>query len=240
MYQCQECLVTTQTKKVVKHSPTNAYLLNTHALHNYWKILAVLPPDLCKQFEAATVMDHNSLCLHAVELLCTPKSTEGGHIPADSAVNTSKQPAPAIDKVTKLETRTWKASKTMKMREQGKTFLSHSRSCHSMDFQSWCLRGSACSNLQSHCIKCSTLSIFCSVSNSGPLLWSGHLEYSTSSAILFNFWAPAYTSTQLLCNAASLWSHFSTGASNTGKLLDWTHWSTPTHLCTCNFRCSWP
>ncbi|KAI9566586.1 hypothetical protein HD554DRAFT_1985765, partial [Boletus coccyginus] len=41
----QEHLVSTQTKKVIEHSPIGMYLLNTHALHNYHQILSVLSPD---------------------------------------------------------------------------------------------------------------------------------------------------------------------------------------------------
>ncbi|KAL4065523.1 hypothetical protein V8B97DRAFT_1846436, partial [Scleroderma yunnanense] len=39
----QEHLVTTRTKDLVSHLPTNAFLLNTHALHNYQHLAAVIP-----------------------------------------------------------------------------------------------------------------------------------------------------------------------------------------------------
>ncbi|KAI9458789.1 hypothetical protein HD554DRAFT_2029488, partial [Boletus coccyginus] len=44
----QKCLVSTWTKKVIEHSPTGTYLLNTHTLHNYHQILSILSPDLRK------------------------------------------------------------------------------------------------------------------------------------------------------------------------------------------------
>ena len=106
----------TQIKKVVEHSLTNAYLLNMHTLHNYWQILAVLPPDLCTWLKAAVVTDHDSLCLHTVKLICA--LTEGESNLADSTLNSLEQPALAFVKATKSGTR--KASKAMKTEGKGK------------------------------------------------------------------------------------------------------------------------
>ncbi|KIO07666.1 hypothetical protein M404DRAFT_104131, partial [Pisolithus tinctorius Marx 270] len=36
----QENDKTTRTKMIINHTPTNAFLLNTHALHNYKRIAA--------------------------------------------------------------------------------------------------------------------------------------------------------------------------------------------------------
>ncbi|KIK71775.1 hypothetical protein PAXRUDRAFT_72744, partial [Paxillus rubicundulus Ve08.2h10] len=43
VFERQERLLTTRTKDVVDHVPTNAYILNTYALHNYRWITAVVP-----------------------------------------------------------------------------------------------------------------------------------------------------------------------------------------------------
>ena len=108
----------TWTKKVVEHSPTNAYLLNMHALYNYQWILAVLPPDLYTWLKAAVVTDHDSLCLHAAKLICASTPTEGESILANSTLNSLEQPALAFVKATKLGTR--KVSKAMKTKGKGK------------------------------------------------------------------------------------------------------------------------
>ncbi|KAG1801434.1 uncharacterized protein HD556DRAFT_1205427, partial [Suillus plorans] len=42
----QERIVTTRLRQLIDHAPTNAYFLNTHALHNYQHISALLPPDI--------------------------------------------------------------------------------------------------------------------------------------------------------------------------------------------------
>ncbi|KIK81852.1 hypothetical protein PAXRUDRAFT_53481, partial [Paxillus rubicundulus Ve08.2h10] len=39
----QECNETTRMTTVINNSPTNMFLLNTHALHNYRRIAAVTP-----------------------------------------------------------------------------------------------------------------------------------------------------------------------------------------------------
>ncbi|KIO06283.1 hypothetical protein M404DRAFT_55005, partial [Pisolithus tinctorius Marx 270] len=39
----QENNETTRMKMIINHAPTNAFLLNTHALHNYRRITAVMP-----------------------------------------------------------------------------------------------------------------------------------------------------------------------------------------------------
>ncbi|KIK79002.1 hypothetical protein PAXRUDRAFT_79562, partial [Paxillus rubicundulus Ve08.2h10] len=44
--ECQERLLTTQTKDLMDHAPANAYVLNTYALHNYWWISNAVPPLL--------------------------------------------------------------------------------------------------------------------------------------------------------------------------------------------------
>ena len=114
----QERLVSTRTKKIIEHSPTGAYLLNTHALHNYRRILSVLSPDLRKQLTAATVTNHDGLRLHAATLLRVAKVTEGEPTPTGSAVDASEQPAPAFVKATVNRNR--KAARTTKAKGKGK------------------------------------------------------------------------------------------------------------------------
>ncbi|KAG1798357.1 hypothetical protein EV424DRAFT_1292309, partial [Suillus variegatus] len=45
----QEHIVTTRLWQLVDYAPTNTYFLNTHTLHNYQHISALLPPDICAQ-----------------------------------------------------------------------------------------------------------------------------------------------------------------------------------------------
>ena len=45
----QECLVTSQTKVLVDHTPINAYILNISTLHNYQHIEAAIPSFVCDQ-----------------------------------------------------------------------------------------------------------------------------------------------------------------------------------------------
>lgn len=114
----QERLASTRTKKVIEHSPTGAYLLNTHALHNYRRILSVLSPDLRKQLTAAIVTDHDSLRLHAATLLRAAKVSGGESAPTGSAVDTPEQPAPAFVKAAANGNR--KSSRTTKAKGKGK------------------------------------------------------------------------------------------------------------------------
>lgn len=105
-------------KKVIQHSPTGAYLLNTHSLHNYRRILSVLAPDLRKQLTAAIVTNHDSLRLHAATLLRAAKVTEGEPAPTGSVVGASEQPAPAFVKAT--ANRNKKAPGTTKTKGKGR------------------------------------------------------------------------------------------------------------------------
>lgn len=118
MPEYQERLVSTRTKKVIEHSPTGAYILNTHALHNYHQVLSVLSLDIHKQLTAAIVANHNSLLLYAATLLRAAKVTEGEPTSTGSAVDTSEKTAPAFVKVVANGNR--KAPMTTKEKRKGK------------------------------------------------------------------------------------------------------------------------
>jgi len=75
--ECQEHLITTRTKDIVNHKPTNAYLLNIHALHNYQYIASVLPPSLRSEGNVPLVNDHQTVRLQAAKLVRSKKSAEG-------------------------------------------------------------------------------------------------------------------------------------------------------------------
>ncbi|KAL4066879.1 hypothetical protein J3A83DRAFT_4098505, partial [Scleroderma citrinum] len=90
----QEHLVITGTKDLVSHSPINAFLLNTHALHNYQHLAAVIPPSLHSQLNVSLITDHEIICLNAAKAVHAKKVTE------DSEPNiTPEKPvqAPAFD-----------------------------------------------------------------------------------------------------------------------------------------------
>ena len=112
MHEYQERLVSAWTKKFIEHSPAGAYLLNTHALHNYRQIPSVLSPDLRKQLTAAIVTNNDSLRL---TLLRAAKVAEGEH----SAAGTSEQPVPAFTKATMTQNGNKKASGTTKAKGKG-------------------------------------------------------------------------------------------------------------------------
>ncbi|KAL4075091.1 hypothetical protein V8B97DRAFT_1916280 [Scleroderma yunnanense] len=72
----QEHLVITGTKDLVSHSPINAFLLNTHALHNYQHLAAVIPPSLHSQLNVSLITDHEIICLNAAKAVHAKKVTE--------------------------------------------------------------------------------------------------------------------------------------------------------------------
>ncbi|KAF8425723.1 hypothetical protein L210DRAFT_3319884, partial [Boletus edulis BED1] len=43
VFEQQERLLSSRTKVLVDHVPTNAYLLNTYSLHNYQWIISAIP-----------------------------------------------------------------------------------------------------------------------------------------------------------------------------------------------------
>ena len=94
----QERLVTTRTKDLVGHSSTNAFLLNTHALHNYQHLAAVIPPSLHSQLNVSLITNHETIRLNAAKVVRAKKvTTEDGTGPN----TTLEEPvqAPAFDRV---------------------------------------------------------------------------------------------------------------------------------------------
>ncbi|KAI5983205.1 hypothetical protein EDD15DRAFT_2111406, partial [Pisolithus albus] len=69
----QERSITSRTKDLINHAPTNAYIINTSSLHNYQWIKAVVPSTLYDQLLASSILDHTSLRLHAADLLRSKK-----------------------------------------------------------------------------------------------------------------------------------------------------------------------
>ncbi|KAH9941761.1 uncharacterized protein BXZ73DRAFT_41717, partial [Epithele typhae] len=53
----QERLKSTRTRAVIKHNETNAYILNTHSIHNYDHIRSALPPALRLQLDTPCVSE---------------------------------------------------------------------------------------------------------------------------------------------------------------------------------------
>ncbi|KAG1898286.1 uncharacterized protein F5891DRAFT_955812, partial [Suillus fuscotomentosus] len=54
----QEHAETTKTKCVTQHTANNAYVLNTHSLHNYSLISAVIPPEIHVQMASPQIPNH--------------------------------------------------------------------------------------------------------------------------------------------------------------------------------------
>lgn len=94
----QERLITSQTKDVINHAPTNSYIVNTSSLHNYSWIRAAVPRGIYDQIYAPVTSDHMSVRLHAARLL---RSKKGADEPADGKakcdVGTLPAEHPAFD-----------------------------------------------------------------------------------------------------------------------------------------------
>ncbi|KAH9914360.1 uncharacterized protein BXZ73DRAFT_55012, partial [Epithele typhae] len=91
----QERLKSTRTRTVVKHNETNAYILNTHSIHNYDHIRSALPPALRLQLDAPCVSEADvaNVRRRAVENLIARKKKS-------NALNEQQQaPAPADDAI---------------------------------------------------------------------------------------------------------------------------------------------
>ncbi|KAF8430572.1 hypothetical protein L210DRAFT_1019310 [Boletus edulis BED1] len=73
----QERLLTTRTRLLVDHAPTNAFILNIHSLHNYWWIVSAIPIQTRHQIRASLVPDHALMRSHAVETLRSKKGADG-------------------------------------------------------------------------------------------------------------------------------------------------------------------
>jgi len=72
----QEHLLTSQTKALVDHAPTNIYIVNMSTLHNYQYIKATISKLLSDQICVPFIADHVSLKLRAADLLRSKKGKD--------------------------------------------------------------------------------------------------------------------------------------------------------------------
>jgi len=87
-----------KTCQTIVHAPTNAYLLNTHALHNYQVVFVVIPKALFNQIGTSLVVDHQSVCTGAAKIIQSQKKAKSkkadnahwNHFPAPHLI----QPVP--------------------------------------------------------------------------------------------------------------------------------------------------
>ena len=91
-------------KNLVCHLPTNLYVLNTHALHNYQHIAAVVPPHLRDEGNIPVVDNHDAIRLHGAKLVRAKKPVDlDASVPAalegDSA---SQEHTAAFDNSNKM------------------------------------------------------------------------------------------------------------------------------------------
>lgn len=105
VFECQEHLVTTRTKDLMDHTPMNAYILNSYALHNYRWIAAAVPPAVRAQHSAPLVLNHESVRLQAAKVARSKKAAEGadGLVNSTEATQDSGAPSqpPAFDQTKK-------------------------------------------------------------------------------------------------------------------------------------------
>jgi len=66
-----------KTKTVLHHTPVDAYVLNTHMLHNHYRISTSIPPEIREQCRTARSIDHLAVRLHAAKRLQEKKDIEG-------------------------------------------------------------------------------------------------------------------------------------------------------------------
>ena len=94
MYEWQERLLTSCTKFVIDHAPTNAYILNTHSLHNYHWINSVLPASIHTQCSSPLIPEHTSLCLRAAGSLQSKKGSDHEEENAATNLDEAADPPP--------------------------------------------------------------------------------------------------------------------------------------------------
>ena len=72
----QERVETMKTQPTIAHASTNAYLLNTHALHNYQVVALVVPQTLLDQIGTSLVVDHQSVRAEAAKIIQSQKKAK--------------------------------------------------------------------------------------------------------------------------------------------------------------------
>ena len=94
VYERQERLLTSCTKFVIDHAPTNVYILNTHSLHNYHWINSVLPASIHTQCSSLLIPEHTSLRLRAASSLRSKKGSDHEEEHAAANLNKAADPPP--------------------------------------------------------------------------------------------------------------------------------------------------
>ena len=98
VFEWQERLVTSRTKVLLEHAPTNAFILNIHSLHNHQWIMSAIPIQTQDQLKASPMLDHASMRSHAAETLQSKKGANG----EDTTPNTANETEPpAFDQQSK-------------------------------------------------------------------------------------------------------------------------------------------
>ncbi|KAH7905869.1 hypothetical protein BJ138DRAFT_1094753 [Hygrophoropsis aurantiaca] len=88
IFERQERLLTTRTKNMIDHKPTNSYVLNSYALHNYRWIAACIPPALHAQNATPFISDHSAARVQAAKLVRSKKAAETmDHEPESNAAD---------------------------------------------------------------------------------------------------------------------------------------------------------
>ncbi|KAL4077478.1 hypothetical protein J3A83DRAFT_4368801 [Scleroderma citrinum] len=87
-------------KDLVSYSPTNAFLLNIYAIHNYQHVATLIPPSLYSQLNTALVSDHQIIHLNAAKAVHAKTSAAEGN---NESVVISEDPeqAHAFDRTQK-------------------------------------------------------------------------------------------------------------------------------------------
>ncbi|KIK73939.1 hypothetical protein PAXRUDRAFT_177086, partial [Paxillus rubicundulus Ve08.2h10] len=84
------------------HVPTNTYILNTYALHNYQWITPIVPLVVHDQNKITVISTHEVVHRQAAKLVWSKKAVEGVS-PAPNNNNTTTQGPPAFDQLKKTQ-----------------------------------------------------------------------------------------------------------------------------------------
>lgn len=99
-YERQERQETNKTKTIIEHAPTNIFILNMHALHNYKRIAAVVPSKLLAEHGAAHITDHTAIRLHTAKILQQNKAVDEGNPSSTTQANSGEtsEATPAFER----------------------------------------------------------------------------------------------------------------------------------------------
>lgn len=116
-----------KTKCVTQHTANNAYVLNTHSLHNYLLISAVIPPEIHVQMASPQIPNHEEIRLNGAKHVRQTKKAEDNKnataapISIDIACEGGIGPVtvPAFDRTTKSTGRKGKGKTVAKGKKKG-------------------------------------------------------------------------------------------------------------------------